>query len=603
MIYSSTITLVVLFGTLVILEDEIGDYSILNRDWGFDNLTYLPNSLSFILFVLLILIVIPKSNRLTIKTFELGLKKLFLTTPSFIKGNFFLFIVTAILFYFFRVKYDFLGDYNIRLMQVVKGDILYTEYLTMKTLQYYLFLFKETGFSEHQLFVIYSCLMGGIYAVISRKICIELFAKRNLRYGLFALLLFTPLVLIFCGYVEVYSTPSVCMMAYCLLLIKTIKAPIAKNLFFCFLVLLLSIALHLLNVSLIPSFILLIVHVNDNLKRKISSIKKWKIYLMVSLISVTGFILVFFLKSEFTLPLYGIPEKHYFGFFTVPHFWELFNGFILGGGILVLIYFPIIIHRILKMRLKIEESVFILAFLGPFFILLVTNLQRGSADWDLMCYPFPLLFVSVTYFLSKHSGWNSVIVNYILSTSIAFNLINMLSWIYIHNGNKSIDKISDMLRDDPGTYYTKLSSKIQLAVIFDINGLKNEAENMLIEDCSQQKKEINGCLMLLKNYINNKDEIKAIDLAEQLLRKDPFNPFVYSVLLDLYNNEKSYDDFLRVSRSLFNALNQRPDIFLSSYPRKRYIEIFHFLLDVEKGAGNLSKVKEIELQIKRLESN
>lgn len=521
--------------------------------------------------------------------------------PVIFKSNTFLFIVSSALFYLLKVKYDFLGDYNLRMMQVIKGEILYTEYLTMRFLEFFLFVFGKSGLNEHHLFVIYSCLMGGIYTVLARKVAWTLFDLKRFRYSLFTLLIFTPIILIFCGYIEVYSTPMVFMLWYCFMLVKTIKTPTSKNLILSLIVLLISIASHLLNVALIPSYLLLIIYANNNLRNAICGVQRWIIYVSAFAIVLIGFILALNSKSEFTLPLHGAPSVGYYGFLSFQHFWELMNGFFLAGGIIGIIYFVVIATRIFRMKLKLVESIFITAFLGPSLLLLVTNLQRGSADWDLMAYPFPLLFVSVIYFLYKHADWHKTLVNYILSTSIVFNIINTISWVYIQNGNRSIDKISDMLIGDPGTYYTKLHPKLQLAIIFDLNGLKQEAERMLIDHCDKETKDIKGCLMLLKNYLNKGDKEKSITLAERILIKDPFNPFVYSVLLDLYNNEDSYNYFVSTSRRMFDAFLRKRELFLNSYPKKRYIEIFNFLADIERTAGNNSKVKEIELQINMLD--
>lgn len=158
--------------SLILIEDILYQCgvsnSIIKGAWGINNFSFFPWSIQVILFIILYTFAIPSINNST-RLFVSGiikslggitnrrLKKLVVFTGVS------LFI--TLLFYIFRIKYDFLGELNTRVWQSVtfpaKGTDGDDEKLTMYIMHWLDSIFgKMFDFTPHQTFVFVSVASG-----------------------------------------------------------------------------------------------------------------------------------------------------------------------------------------------------------------------------------------------------------------------------------------------------------------------------------------------------------------------------------------------------------------------------------------------------------
>jgi len=161
-------------------------YSIFNRSWGFDHLLFYSRPLQYLVLVFLFLLAWPAVQQSLYLLLQKPLQGL--SSKSFTTKRLILVfsILSVPLFYALRVKYFFLGDFNLRMLQVLKGEMVYTEYLTMQVLYYFSRTGMQLGLDARSCFELFSCLMGGVYVFVSAHIALLLGSNRTSKIILLA---------------------------------------------------------------------------------------------------------------------------------------------------------------------------------------------------------------------------------------------------------------------------------------------------------------------------------------------------------------------------------------------------------------------------------
>jgi len=218
-------------------------------------------------------------------------------------------------FYLCRIKYVFLGDLNLRLEQVMRKEFLSTEYLTMKALYYFSRLGAKTSSYEPQtMFKLYSYICGGAFIYIACLLA-DLLGKGALQKLFFLLLhISTGLLLVFCGYIEVYATPVVLLSLYMYLGLRYLKYK--KNFFYVVLSLGLAIASHLLCFAAVPSLIILWYFSHKNNFKFVAGLSHKKIATVITILVLAALLLLLKKGNSFVLTLKAPREfPNYLTFF------------------------------------------------------------------------------------------------------------------------------------------------------------------------------------------------------------------------------------------------------------------------------------------------
>lgn len=576
-------------------------YSIFNRTWGFDLVTFYSVPGQILIFFLAILIVLPQTNIYILKFIQTQSNRL-----SRIKNKktilfLLLSIASIFLFYLFRVKYFFLGDFNLRLEQIMRQDFLKTEYLTMKILYSFSMFGSKYGFSANEMFILYSCILGGVFVFMSFLIA-DLLGKSTIQKVFYFLSqICTSLLLVFFGYIEIYATPIVLLSIYIYFGLRYLVHK--KQFYLVILTLLIAIASHLLCLAAIPSLFVVWYFNNKSKLKFITSISNKKIALIISVLVIAATALALRTNSSFIIPIIppaNIPD--YLSFFSIAHFWELLNGQILSCGVSFVCVFYLL-YKLVKEKTELHsQHYFLLAISGCILlIILIANLHRGSGDWDIMAFTAITLNLLNTSLLNLVYKSNIKLLNYLQISIIGLNTINAVLWININHTDKSIQKIEKMLINDPGTYYTRLPNSIQLGIIYKINHLEKEAATVLLNACNNStNKDLRPCVMYAKNLFELGKMDEAQKFYEELLLRSIYIPDAYMFLLDYYQNASNNDKFVDCYHRLFDAFMEQPNTFLLKHEPKTYLVLFEYLYKMELPNNNKQKLDEITFAIEKL---
>lgn len=541
-------------------------YSVLNRTWGFDHILFygLTGRLLFLAGGLFILI--PYTNRWAVK----GLSRLADGLLQLRKRKHLLFllvsVISMVLFYLLTVKYYFLGDFNLRLIQTMKKEFVATEYLTMRLLYAFTSFGARFGYSHDQLFRLYSYLMGGGFVFISLLI-----ADLTGRTGLQKLLFFltqtgTALILVFCGYVEVYATPVMLLQLYLYLGLRYLYT--RSGFLYAALSLALAIACHLLCLAALPSLVLAWYFHNRNKVPFISGWSNQKTAVWIAGLILLVVFLAFKTKSGF---LHALSKPagpvNTLTLFDYRHFWEFFNGLVLSGGLSVFFIFILLLKSIREKKALKDTHYFLLSIHGCFFLLIfVANLQRGSGDWDIMAFSAIGLNLVTLMLITHLYEARPALTHHLMMILVGLNGLHTFLWLQINHTDRSIRKIETMLVNDPGTYYTaRISGIIQLALTYKNNNLLKEAQNTAYKACNlRQQPDIRPCVMYGMSLKEEKRTEEALVFFEELLSRSAIAYEAYLFVLEYYEKSQNNEKFLYYLNLLFDAFLRKPNAFTTN---------------------------------------
>jgi hypothetical protein len=514
-------------------------------------------------------------------------------------------IISIILFYVFRVKYFFLGDFSLRMEQIMRKEFLATEYLTMKMLYHLSVLAEGHGITTTRVFVIYSCILGGAFTFLSALLADLLGRDLFQKFSYFLAQMGTALLLVFCGYVEIYATPVVLLTLFIYSGLSYLHR--GTKFYVVVIIFCLATASHLLSLALVPSLFVLWYlksRTRDALTGRMSNMQIFAGTLVIAAIAITA---LFIAGNKFILPMSPpatIPD--YMTFFSFRHFWEFINGQLLCAGLSFVLLFPFL-WNILSKNIKLPGhiSFLLVATAGIMFVVLIANLQRGSGDWDIMAFTAicqNLLAACLICFLYDH---RPLLRNYLLMALTSLNLLNAFLWIEINHTNLSIRKIERMLTTDPGTYYSsRLPGIMQVMILYKSNDLEVETLKLGQYACNHVKNnDLKPCVLYAKELMLQKKYEQARISFENLMNKSPYIPEAYVYLLE-YHDEKGHTDIvLRYLNKLYDSFTKQPDTFLKNIHTTpdTYVSLFKVLYKFELSKNNRVRCVQILATINKLQ--
>lgn len=579
------------------------NYSIFTRNWGFDLLSFYTFPVQILLILFSLVIIVPRTNGyLANFLYKIAIQ---LRNLRFVKHILFIAIAVASVFVFYelRVKYFFLGDFTLRLEQIMRRDFISTEYLTMRILYWFGSLGFEYGYSPKTMFVFYSCIAGGFYVFFCLHIADLLGETGFQKLFFFFALVGTSMILVFCGYIEVYSTPIVLLTMYIYFGLRYLK--FKRHFALILISLILAVASHLLNLALVPSVFTLWYFNHRSKLKVISSASNKTIASFIGVLVLVAIFLAFNVRNNFVLPI--TPPKNsigYMKFFSIEHFWEIVNGQILSCGVSFVLLF-VMLFVIIKKKIVIQSlHYFIISIAGCFLLIVIlANLQRGSGDWDIMAFTAIPLNILTLFGINVVYKGNGKLVTYLQTCVIVLNLLHTGVWIHINHTDKSIGKIEAMLINDPGTYYARFPAILQLGDIYKANKLFSKSDEFYLKACeSATARDVRPCEFYGQGLLDRNKISEARDFYERLLPRLKVVPQAYIFLLQYYErqrNRQKYDYYLE---ELFDSFMLDPNYFLSKSEPKLYLALFERLYKLELPKNNGKRLQEINFTIGKLKT-
>lgn len=542
-----------------------------------NNFSYFPWWGQLLVFTFLFVFAIPAVNN----SFKLFIGKLFSnlnkeTTGKSKKIIWFtcISLCISLLFYLFRVKFDLLGDTNLRVSQSVEGSYISDEYLTMYIMHYVCNISHTLfHFTPHQTFVVASVSAGFIFSLLGLLIASLLFEDTFSVAVFYLFYISIGTILVFCGYVEIYAIPAVSASLYIYSALLFLKKKV--NILFPFFCLVLAVLLHKEQVSLLPSLVFLATK-----KLKVINKINGKIILGLFAVSIP---LIYNINSFYHLQeLMPLAKDKQFPqlntLFSPSYWWELFNSQYISSGILLFL-FVWILFKILKEQIKLDEysKFFLIATLFIYSIIITMNKMRGSGDWDVCSFPAIYLTMFIAYIALTQ--WKRIYSPrkgfYILSTAVLLNIVSCWAWIGINSGKKSLNKIEDMLLTDPGWYYqVRLPAEMELCHIFEICGSDEKA--LKYYKISYEKyggTRLNAVTNYIAFFMNKKDTDRAVPVMESMLTTYPFFFHNYTHLFQIYNKRKLYNKTYKLAKVFIATYNSKPDTVLDDVISKKMLGI------------------------------
>lgn len=561
------LVLLLAFAAFCYIKPRTQAYSFFNRTWGFDHITLYSLAGQVTFYIVSLAVIFPFLNKKLLNVLVFIAERL----KQLLRKKELMYLLAALgsffIFYALRIKYFFLGDFNLRMEQVVRKEFLPTEYLTMRLLYYFTQLAAKFGYATRTAFELYSCLAGSVFVYFSCLIADGLAKDKTQKLLLFLSQICSSLLLVFFGYIEIYATPILLLTVYIYFALRYYSSKKGFSLAVIFL--LLAVASHLLCLAALPSLLVLWYFNNKKKVNFIATMSNQKIAFFISTLVLTAFYFALTAGSSFVLPLKQPPELiYYITFFSSRHFWEIANGQLLSSG-LFFVFVAFIFYQVIVNKIKLEAPVYFLFCLAGCFkiIILLANLHRGSCDWDIMGFnAIPLNLLAASLILILYQKQPSL-ANYILFTIVSLNLLNTFLWIDINHSDRSIKKIEEMLTKDPGTYYSsKLPSEIELMILYKSNNLRNEAERVGWQVCENSYgDDVKPCILHGRNLnlFGKPDAAKVV--FENILTRSHKNPEPYLWLVDYYNKRNQKEMTLFYMNAFFDAFLLNPNIFLN-YP-------------------------------------
>lgn len=577
-------------------------YALLNRSWGVNHIRFYGMTAAMLFYGVLIFCCVPFINHKLLYSLE----KLEERVRSLKRFRYLVFIllgfVASLLFYTFRNRYFLLGDYTLRIPQTMKQDFLTTEYLTMRILYYTATFLSRFQISPTQTFVAVSCVAGGIYISLFAFMADRLGKTRLQKCLLFAGGTASGMLLIFCGYVDIYALPVAFTSLYLYMSVCYIQN--RKFFLMALLCLFLAIGSHLLCVAFAPALFIAWYHHNQQKLPFIAGMTTVKCLLLVLALTILTVIIAYELKMGFMLPVKSVPRQpKYMTLWSSKHLWEFLNGQLLGSGISLLIL-PVLVFKAVKIKLKLsaETWFFLSASAGMLLVVFLANLQRGSGDWDISSLTAITANISVMLLLFQLQQANVSFARYVLIPVLLYNSLNMCLWIHINSGQRSIAKVENMLVNDPGSYYTsRLPGIIQLIYIYQENKLIDDAKRIALKACDfLPKNDSRGCVLYADMIITENKEEEARIFYEALLKKNEYVPQAYSYLIYHYQEHKEAEKVGPLIGRFYYAFKAMPDYFVSQLQPNYCLELITFLYDHNRSANPGADLREMETIIARL---
>lgn len=342
-----------------------------------------------------------------------------------------------------------------------------------------------TGSSMYEVFR-WMGMLCGIGFVLTWLFAVRHFIQRQAwRIALAVIGLSTPVLLIFFGHIENYSLIYWLFLSWLLLFLYQLKHA-HKRLYVLLMVLLIIFArFHIMFLLCMPGLLLAGLYTffpDKSVSRHLLSVKGMLSSLFLPL-SIVGLILYFWVFEDYHdprvmqdfsdidrlfLPLIS-PEAPYdrYNLLSFNHLLDFANAvFLWSPGCLFVvswIWLKVPLPKWQKDPIWAILGITFLLFLATFFM--INPLFSMPMEWDLMCFPAPVLLVSTLYLVSKIQQKKMPVSLLIVPCLLA---LFTLSSIYVNHHTKPLSqKIERIGRHVYKTYYAHSSTYLLFALNLD----------------------------------------------------------------------------------------------------------------------------------------
>ncbi|MGB7062608.1 MAG: tetratricopeptide repeat protein [Candidatus Zixiibacteriota bacterium] len=499
--------------------------------WGVHHLHFFPRWLGWILSMVTLSLFVPAVNKPALNFLEtifsaLGqLLSKMPKYPAFIAAG----IVSMPVFWLLRTEFFLLGDGCFKLEALASGGITTTEPLD-GIIHHQLYRLLTPLFSNADpslSYTIPSVICGGAFIFLILALTDILGKTSFQKILIFSALVTLGSIQLFFGYVESYTTLLIGLTLFLLFSVLFLKGKI--GIVFPFLALVLSMALHVSALALIPAFLYLIFR-----KWQTQGSRFLDVPTAVCMVACLGIVFLGLWKASLVvgkgrtfgqfLPLVATPKMS-FTMFSRAHLSEFANELLLisPAGTLLFLFFLL---RALKLKSFSHPTLNFLLISGLSGLLLVFayDCHWGSMDWDLMSFPgiFIALF-GILSFLRWRGQWSKV-KNYGLIL-IAVSLFHTVPWILVNaDGARSVDRYVMTATHDVHLLSATGGGMWRVGRILDLAGLTQKAEEILKLGIERNPNEM-GCYSYLGDMLHdqNRDE-EAVIYLEKALQLRPQSP-------------------------------------------------------------------------------
>jgi len=585
-------------------------YDVLSRIWGIDNIVYYPLSVILAFYVMLLLVCVPKINRGLLNSldhFIARIDKSGLLQKRWKKVVLLIFLAAIFLtiFRLFHIKYNFLGDMNIRVRQMENQEYQYTEYATMWSLHLvYDWLHRWFGIRGIQVFQWSSNLFGVLAVCVSFFLADQLGKNAFQKAVLFIFTIACGTLQFFFGYAEIYPFPALTVFLYLLSGVLYSKGKV--GVIIPILGFLLAVAAHLLSVVFLPSLLFLNIYRHPKVQKVLQKATLRHLVLLVLLAVPAAYWILPMAGQGYYLMAWSrtIDSSTTTTLLSSEHIWEFLNSQLLaaGSGFVLLI---LVIFRFLVTGKSLDPTEWFLAITSLFAVLsaFITNAVRGSGDWDILAFP------SIAYNVWAMSAYLSHVqtkteaakVKSVVIVLLLFNMLSASLWIGINASDRSIKKIESMLTGDPGNYYREtLPTEMSLAFNLEANGLQQESLQYFRIAYERYPRDPRAYYNYATRLLEIQQDSLAFTILEKLVDNFPGYARAYEALIAHYAQRENYQALYRVVVRLFNGYLQNPNYYKSVIPSANLVNWFSYLLQVETANKNQQAVQLIQQQLAQL---
>jgi hypothetical protein len=242
--------------------------------------------------------------------------------------------------------------------------------------------------------------------------------------------------------------------------------------------------------------------------------------------------------------------------FDLRHWWEFINGLVLICGLAVFILPFFFFKRSGFFANPVQTFLKLLA--GYLCLLLfISNLQRGSGDWDLLAFSAPLTLLCA-YLVARYASFS--VRNYLLLVLAGSSLASALFWIHINHTDRSVSKIWAMLVTDPAEYYrTRISGTVQCGILYKINGLHRQAAELSYPACAEDPR---ACVIYGESLAALGQQPRVAQFFDSMVKVKPALPEAWTYLVEYYSQRGEALRSNEALTGLYRSFLLQPDDFL-----------------------------------------
>jgi len=535
------------------------------RTWGFDLLRYLPGGFTpayWVLAALLVLGLASNSGRRIIDRLleTWGAVVGSAQDPRWRRrtGDVLLPLLLVALCWLLRSRYALLGDNWLRLDQALRGERLPYEWGTMVLAHGTIRLGDAlAGLTPRMSLAAFNTLaalpFGVAAALLARALGRDARGRGLVHLGMLGL----GGIQLFCGYVEVYSWAFAVLALYLASALRALErgsSPAGPVVLF-----VAAVGLHAVALPFaLPLLVLLgpraLRHGGGRLLRP-----------MLAAV-LLGALLLPLLARPLVYP-YVAPAGR-LSLLSPALGWERVNAFVLAspaGALLGLPLLAVAVAGVLRGRARLEGPALLLlsAALPVTLVLGVMKAVLGGADWDILAFTgLPLMLwaaAAATPDAWPGPRWTPALRS-LLAGLVVISLCNSWAFVAVNAGNPSVQRVKDLIGNDPAPYYVDHPAPLHLAFLFELNNLNDEMYAALEDGVRRYGEDPRMAHNLASAYFRDGDLAQAKRWAhESALKRPGYIPPIHLLFL-IAEREQSAADVLAIGEILLEIESQQPEL-------------------------------------------